>query len=75
MTFEVGDVVCVHEDPAYSDDADNNWIGVVSNVAGITYVKQLGRTQVSQFVVHQHELRPTVLTFEGPVCVECRHFH
>lgn len=73
MTFHIGDVVCIHEDPAYSDDAEDHWIGVVSNDQEITYVKQLGRTQVTQFAVHQRELRITVLTFLGPVCVECRY--
>ncbi len=83
MTFRHGDVVCVHaEDQRFKDDVGRtSWIGEVCGVHGdpadedveTTYdVKQLGYQQVTSFPCSENELRETVLTFEGPMCVECK---
>lgn len=80
MTFRHRDVVCVH---TYSSGnrPDQTWVGEVCGVHGdpadedveTTYdVKQLGYQQVTSFPCSEHELRETVLTFEGPMCVECK---
>lgn len=75
MRFKHGDVVCIHAGIAAT------WIGEVCGVHGdpadedveTTYdVKQLGYQQVTSFPCSEHELRETVLTFEGPMCVECK---
>lgn len=69
--FEVGDLVCVHGELSESD----KWIGEIAGneTAGsdIYLVKQRGRTQLTKFEYAPDELRPTLLTFEGPMCVEC----
>lgn len=75
--FRYGEIVCCHGD----DSAASCWIGEIASVHGdpadesveVTYyIKQLGRQQVTSFLCKPDELRETVMTFEGPVCVECK---
>lgn len=72
MPLGIGAIVCVHNDGANID----TWIGIICGaiVDGHTVyrVKQLGRRQVTAFSFEPEELRETVVTFEGPMCVECR---
>ena len=78
MSVEVGSIVCVHNNARARD----TWIGIVIDVATNTTliarrltrtyrVKQLGRRQITSFTFQERELRETVVTFEGPMCVEC----
>jgi hypothetical protein len=75
--WKAGDVVCCHPD----GKAESSWVGEVESVHGdpadesvevAYYIKQLGRQQVTKFICPAEELRETVLTFEGPMCVECK---
>jgi hypothetical protein len=80
VRWKVGDVVCVHAN-SLATLAGETWVGEVCSVHGdpadedveTTYdVKQLGYQQVTSFPCSEHELCETVLTFEGPMCVECK---
>lgn len=71
MPIDVGAIVCVHNDGKNID----TWVGIVTYVRlddEILHVKQMGFRQVTTFPFQQYELRETVVTFEGPMCVTCR---
>ena len=76
--FVVGDIVCVHAGKGRRRMYP--WVGEVCGVIMDKYdletraytVKQLGIRQISSFACRPKELRETVMTFEGPQCVECR---
>lgn len=79
--FRPGDIVCLHADERAGGLQPNTWIGELAEVHGdpadesvevTCYIKQLGRQQVTSFLCAPDELRETILTFEGPMCVVCK---
>ena len=68
----IGTIVCVHN----HGRGTNAWIGEVCSVIGgaatIYRVKQMGYRQVTAFSFDRDELRETVVTLRGPMCIECK---
>lgn len=77
LKFGLVSIVCVHGEISSA----SCWIGEVAkidrhnrapNAYALYQVKQLGIEQRTTFTFCADELRETVLTFQGPMCVVCK---
>lgn len=80
VVFKLDDIVCLHGITIHGTlGVATPWMGVLTrcasdwNYGDVFYVElTVNLVRVSPFAYSEGELRETIMTFEGPKCIQCK---